>query len=75
MGFDRIAAALNAEEFQRRTGKRWHGLVVNRILTGVADRVRAEPCRFAARGPISQPMPIRVMFGMVENLPRPHLTP
>src|SRR5215472_578217 len=30
MGFDRIAAALNAEGFETRTGKRWHGLVVNR---------------------------------------------
>jgi DNA invertase Pin-like site-specific DNA recombinase len=36
MGFDRIEAALNAEGFQTRTGKRWHGLVVNRILTGKA---------------------------------------
>jgi DNA invertase Pin-like site-specific DNA recombinase len=36
MGFDRIAATLNAERFQTRTGKRWHGLVVNRILTGKA---------------------------------------
>jgi DNA invertase Pin-like site-specific DNA recombinase len=34
MGFDRIAAQLNAEGFQTRTGTRWHGLVVNRILTG-----------------------------------------
>lgn len=34
MGFDRIAAQLNAEGLQTRTGTRWHGLVVNRILTG-----------------------------------------
>jgi DNA invertase Pin-like site-specific DNA recombinase len=34
MGFDRIAAQLNAEGLNTRTGKRWHGLVVNRILTG-----------------------------------------
>jgi DNA invertase Pin-like site-specific DNA recombinase len=34
MGFDRIAAQLNAEGLQTRTGKPWHGLVVNRILTG-----------------------------------------
>jgi DNA invertase Pin-like site-specific DNA recombinase len=34
MGFDRIAVALNAEGFATRTGKRWHGVVVNRILTG-----------------------------------------
>jgi DNA invertase Pin-like site-specific DNA recombinase len=33
MGFDRIAAALNEEGIQTRTGTRWHGLVVNR-LTG-----------------------------------------
>jgi len=33
MGFDRIAAQLNAEGLNTRTGKRWHGLVVNRILT------------------------------------------
>jgi hypothetical protein len=34
LGFDRIAAQLNAEELKTRTGARWHGLVVNRILTG-----------------------------------------
>ena len=34
MGFDRIAAQLNADGLQTRTGARWHGLVVNRILTG-----------------------------------------
>jgi len=34
LGFDRIAAQLNAEEVQTPTGGRWHGLVVNRILTG-----------------------------------------
>jgi DNA invertase Pin-like site-specific DNA recombinase len=34
MGFDRIAAQLNAEGVQTRTGGRWHGLVINRILTG-----------------------------------------
>ncbi|MGP8248171.1 MAG: recombinase family protein [Bryobacteraceae bacterium] len=34
MGFDRIAGQLNAEGFKPRTGERWHGLVVNRILTG-----------------------------------------
>jgi len=33
-GFDRIAAQLNAEGHKPRAGKRWHGLVVNRILTG-----------------------------------------
>jgi DNA invertase Pin-like site-specific DNA recombinase len=34
MGFDRIAAVLNAEGVKPRAGERWHGLVVNRILTG-----------------------------------------
>jgi len=34
MGFDRIAAQLNAEGLQTRTGAKWHGLVCNRILTG-----------------------------------------
>jgi site-specific DNA recombinase len=34
MGFDRIAAQLNSEGLQTRMEKRWHGLVINRILTG-----------------------------------------
>jgi DNA invertase Pin-like site-specific DNA recombinase len=34
MGFDRIAAALNAEGIKPRRGVRWHGLTVNKILTG-----------------------------------------
>lgn len=34
MGFDRIAAALNAEALPTRSGSPWHGVVVNRILTG-----------------------------------------
>jgi DNA invertase Pin-like site-specific DNA recombinase len=33
-GFDHIAAKLNEEGVPTRTGKRWHGVVVNRILTG-----------------------------------------
>jgi hypothetical protein len=32
--FDRIAARLNEEKVSTRTGKPWHGVVVNRILTG-----------------------------------------
>lgn len=36
MGFDRIAAQMNAEGLATRTGKPWHGIVVNRILTGNA---------------------------------------
>src|SRR5579872_3779808 len=34
LGFDRVAAQLNAEGLKTRMGARWHGLVVNRILTG-----------------------------------------
>ena len=34
LGFDRIAARMNEEHIPSRTGKPWHGLVVNRILTG-----------------------------------------
>jgi len=34
LGFDRIAVQLNSEGVPTRTGKRWHGVVVNRILTG-----------------------------------------
>jgi DNA invertase Pin-like site-specific DNA recombinase len=34
LGFDRIAARLNAEQVATRTGKPWHGVVINRILTG-----------------------------------------
>jgi hypothetical protein len=34
LGFDRIAARLNEEGVPTRTGKPWHGVVVNRILTG-----------------------------------------
>lgn len=38
MGFDRVAAELNAAGIKPRTGARWHGLVVNRILTGKGRR-------------------------------------
>jgi hypothetical protein len=31
-GFDRIADRLNADDVPSRSGKSWHGLVVNRIL-------------------------------------------
>ncbi len=34
LGFDRIAARLNDEAIPTRTGKPWHGIVVNRIFTG-----------------------------------------
>lgn len=33
LGYDRIAERLNTEGFRARTGGRWHGLVVNRILS------------------------------------------
>ena len=33
LGFDRIAAALNNEGLKPRSGERWHGIVINRILT------------------------------------------
>jgi DNA invertase Pin-like site-specific DNA recombinase len=32
MGFDRIAEDLNRQGVKPRSGQRWHGLVVNRIL-------------------------------------------
>ena len=34
LGFDRIAARMNQEGIPTRTGKPWHGVVINRILTG-----------------------------------------
>jgi hypothetical protein len=34
LGFDRIAARLNADQVPTRTGKPWHGVVINRILSG-----------------------------------------
>lgn len=34
LGFDRIAARMNEEGIPTRTGKRWHGVVINRLLTG-----------------------------------------
>jgi DNA invertase Pin-like site-specific DNA recombinase len=34
LGFDRIAARLNEENIPTRTGRLWHGVVINRILTG-----------------------------------------
>ena len=33
LGFDRLAARLNAEEFRTRKGTPWHGFGVNRILS------------------------------------------
>jgi DNA invertase Pin-like site-specific DNA recombinase len=34
LGFDRIAARLNEECVPTRTGRPWHGVVINRILSG-----------------------------------------
>lgn len=34
IGFDRIAAKLNEDGISTRTRGKWHGLVINRILTG-----------------------------------------
>jgi hypothetical protein len=34
LGFDRIARQLNSEGIPTRTGRPWHGFVVNRILGG-----------------------------------------
>lgn len=41
MGFDRIAAKLNEEQVPTRTGKPWHGVVINRILTGKRGKAEA----------------------------------
>ena len=34
LGFDRIAQRLNSEGIPTRTGRPWHGFVVNHILGG-----------------------------------------
>jgi len=34
LGFDRIDRQLNSEGIPTRTGRPWHGVVVNRILGG-----------------------------------------
>jgi len=34
LGFDRIAARMNEERIPTRTGRPWHGVVINRILSG-----------------------------------------
>ena len=39
MGFDRIAAKLNEDGVKPRRGARWHGLTVNKILTGKGRKV------------------------------------
>ncbi len=40
-GFDRIAAKLNEDGVKPRRGARWHGLTVNKILTGKGRIVEA----------------------------------
>jgi DNA invertase Pin-like site-specific DNA recombinase len=42
LGFDRIAAQLNNEQVPTRTGRRWHGVVVNRILSSKSSAMRIE---------------------------------
>jgi hypothetical protein len=37
LGFDRIAATMNAEGIETRTRGRWHGVMVNRILARSAE--------------------------------------
>ena len=43
MGFDRIAAQLNVEGVPTRTGGRWHGLVITRMLTGTGRTAPVAP--------------------------------
>lgn len=38
-GFDKIANALNASDIRSRSGKAWHGRVVNRILKAAGEQV------------------------------------
>jgi DNA invertase Pin-like site-specific DNA recombinase len=40
-GLDRVAAALHAEGIKPRRGARWHGLTVNKILTGKGRKAGA----------------------------------
>ncbi len=47
MGFDRIAATLNAEGVKPRRGERWWGLTVNKILTA-AEKVHDEGPKHSA---------------------------
>jgi len=39
LGFDSIAARLNAADIPSRSGKLWSGVVVNRILTRTAQPI------------------------------------
>ena len=42
MGFDKLAAQLNADAIGTRTRGRWHGVMVNRILTGKSQSNKAK---------------------------------
>jgi hypothetical protein len=55
MGFDRLADHLNADAVPSRSGKPWHGRVVNRILTADLKRTdgsRAVGERETVSGPV-----------------------
>lgn len=41
IGYDKIAAELNRAGILSRSGSKWHGIVVNRILRQQGDRSRA----------------------------------
>jgi hypothetical protein len=43
LGFDRIAARMNEEKIPTRTGKPWHGVVINRYSRGRGDTLRGFP--------------------------------
>ena len=45
LGFDRIAARLNDDHIPSRSGKSWHGIVINRILGRTARQIDPRPVR------------------------------
>jgi hypothetical protein len=45
LGFDRIAVRLNEDHVPTRTGRPWHGIVINRIGKRDEQRVKAAPWR------------------------------
>jgi hypothetical protein len=46
LGFDRIADRLNEDDIPSCSGKSWHGIVVNRILSRTVRRM--DPCQMSA---------------------------
>jgi hypothetical protein len=52
LGFDRISARLNEENIPTRTGRPWHGVVMNRILTGknAVETPRSKPGSYDCGG-------------------------